>query len=48
MSASPDKDPAADREKYKAPEIKKNSDLNKAKGFDKLQAEDQDIDDDFD
>ena len=35
MSASPEKDPLADREKYKAPEIKKNSDLNMAKGFEK-------------
>lgn len=46
---SPEKNPAADREKFKAPDIKKNSQLNKAKGFEKqLQAEDQDLDDDFD
>ena len=52
MSPSPDKrdkSPAADREKFKAPDIKKNSELNKVKGFEKqLQADDKDVDDDFD
>ena len=32
-SPSPDKSPAADREKYKAPDIKKNSEIKLGKAF---------------